>query len=1115
MNESLEIRDTSSCTSTFLSPTYSEKNRHSSPSIPLPDIHVPQHSRSERNPDSNSFHNSQVPQPKNPNPPDSPTPTPLKREHHTNIWSVPPEFIQRLESTIWPSHVSFVWGDHIYPVDYMVRVDDTRDVFRRTTLNESYILNPPYDPYYNKDGKIISLEDHILHLMACSRKSFRPTILVLPLRPTSRWFRFLQSQPDVIIVTLKKRLSFLRGRERSSRGLAPFLSILVFIGAKGHSITVKNDTSKWRFPSKWVQSVKWTYLPTFPFPSSSLRNVFSSWKDFVARSIQLTTERKKQTKRLDLPNFEPVIHGVTHDLFLLCSPERSAFDVLREHADLCTPEPFITLGARDVEPFRLRHIHVKTSTTPHRCHHCNENSHDTSECWRSFHQNTTDIKSPRMRWLITRVLNTKNTLNWSPPPLPRVNGQNLLLLSLPSFLQKAENTRCRLLQECPFDLRGMCDSQFSRLPFRVHVWLTAGLPRAMAQQLLTGFVPRWRGKIPPRFLVQRSTTLKKANLTLQEQDLKHEVANRIIRIPATEVHKFVHNTCPRFPIWQEQFDKTQKLRVIFDARYINEHLPRRHMTLPSLWKIKQEFRGWIFSMDLTKAYAQVPMSFQDRKYFAAQFGTDEDYFLYQWWPFGVCSSPSICQTLFSTVVRLIRRITGWFVILYLDDFLLRISTRNDISREEAMQRVEFVLSIFEALGLFINAKSQLIPAKEILWLGAYVNTDRHDFYGTEVKFEKFAALVMTLVNKKEVPINELQELLGLFNFLNRSSKARFLCRPLELTINTALVDFGEPLTSERDFKRFGRYVTTLPPYLNDLMKFWGSDLIDGLGPPTHLPGFESHLLDVSDASEQLGGFFVFSPLDTLPQRTLLDTNQLVPDIDVTLCESEHFLTLPREVRVTRLHSAMLKPSSFIRELYVVMKTVQHARRVHAISNEHSRICIHILTDNQGLARAFPHIKTKSPWELAVISQTLWELPSKWHIQLHWHPRDSPLATRADTLSKIGDLRITKAGLNHIHHIIKEPLHISMSHGTLVLTHDGWARSRYQTRQLFLIHPLLLPCEQVRILQSLQRFSTSGFVLVSHLPAGLTSPHFLFTQSPHVQCSYETQQKVPRCQCIKR
>ena len=63
------------------------------------------------------------------------------------------------------------------------------------------------------------------------------------------------------------------------------------------------------------------------------------------------------------------------------------------------------------------------------------------------------------------------------------------------------------------------------------------------------------------------------------------------------------------------------------------------------------------------------------------------------------------------VVRWIRETTGWFLLVYLDDLLFPVATKDAIDPQEFARRAEFVRAVFEALGLSINTKSCLVPSK--------------------------------------------------------------------------------------------------------------------------------------------------------------------------------------------------------------------------------------------------------------------------------------------------------------------------------------------------------------------------------------------------------------------
>ena len=119
------------------------------------------------------------------------------------------------------------------------------------------------------------------------------------------------------------------------------------------------------------------------------------------------------------------------------------------------------------------------------------------------------------------------------------------------------------------------------------------------------------------------------------------------------------------------------------------------------------------------------------------------------------SPRSAKRSLVSLAVQWIRRVTGWLVLVYLDDFLLRIVTEDDVETTELALRVEFVRAVFEFLGLIDNAKSCLMPTKELKWLGWHPNSEFPRVFGSGPKLFKFKSLALRLANQQQATIHDL------------------------------------------------------------------------------------------------------------------------------------------------------------------------------------------------------------------------------------------------------------------------------------------------------------------------------------------------------------------------
>ena len=226
-------------------------------------------------------------------------------------------------------------------------------------------------------------------------------------------------------------------------------------------------------------------------------------------------------------------------------------------------------------------------------------------------------------------------------------GQYLNQVLFPALIDRGKEVWSRIHPPGSPDLAGMFDGQFSQLPQHAYMWLVIGAPKNVVSQLLTGFTPQWIVGTPPeRILVRSRRQLPAATLAdLRTRDGEHEAAGRITWIPSSHQHSYVFSGAARFPIYQLQDDLSEKLRVIFNARILNFRLPARKFSLPTVRSLANDLKGWFISIDLSKAYFQIPMDWQSRKYFSAFFADQEEAFVFNSWPFGVSSAPSLCTFL--------------------------------------------------------------------------------------------------------------------------------------------------------------------------------------------------------------------------------------------------------------------------------------------------------------------------------------------------------------------------------------------------------------------------------------------------------------------------------------
>ena len=130
-------------------------------------------------------------------------------------------------------------GESFYPPDY--KKNDSRNIFLKKKLGDSYLFNPPYDQKI-EDEEFKGLDKHIAHIRDLALKEGKIQVLILPLRKKEGWYNFLGNDVYSSLIILRNNLSFLRGTKKEIIGVANFQSILVFIGLNFQTTHVLNNT---------------------------------------------------------------------------------------------------------------------------------------------------------------------------------------------------------------------------------------------------------------------------------------------------------------------------------------------------------------------------------------------------------------------------------------------------------------------------------------------------------------------------------------------------------------------------------------------------------------------------------------------------------------------------------------------------------------------------------------------------------------------------------------------------------------------------------------------------------------------------------------------------------
>ena len=141
----------------------------------------------------------------------------------------------------------------------------------------------------------------------------------------------------------------------------------------------------------------------------------------------------------------------------------------------------------------------------------------------------------------------------------------------------------------------------------------------------------------------------------------------------------------------------------------------------------------------------------------------------------------------------------------------------------------------------------------------------------------------------------------------------------------------------------------------------------------------------------------------------------------------------------------------------------------------------VLTDNQGLATSFVHIKPRTPALFHEVAQFRDKVPSYVTVEVTWQPRNTPLAQLADQLSKVGRMFVTTQGTSFLRSLVPHVPPVLIDPRRLLLVSRHWISRFHNSPQLFLIHPCTFVPEIRSMFSLFQEFQAQGLVISPFVP----------------------------------
>jgi hypothetical protein len=140
-----------------------------------------------------------------------------------------------------------------------------------------------------------------------------------------------------------------------------------------------------------------------------------------------------------------------------------------------------------------------------------------------------------------------------------------------------------------------------------------------------------------------------------------------------------------------------KLRLIWDGRHVNAHLPKVPFRMETLQREGRTlFRGseWGGTADISSAYHHIPMHEDSTRFLG--FEWEGQHYFFAVLPFGLSTAPWVFTTVMSNCVRFLR-LKGVRLMVFLDDLIFANPTAR-----EALGAAQLMLHILPRFGWLIH-----------------------------------------------------------------------------------------------------------------------------------------------------------------------------------------------------------------------------------------------------------------------------------------------------------------------------------------------------------------------------------------------------------------------------
>lgn len=308
-----------------------------------------------------------------------------------------------------------------------------------------------------------------------------------------------------------------------------------------------------------------------------------------------------------------------------------------------------------------------------------------------------------------------------------------------------------------------------------------------------------------------------------------------------------------------------KLRLIFDARYVNDFLAEWKFKMETLQKEGRHiFAGMRFGsiLDISSAFHHVQMHHGSWRYLGFKFRGQ--YYHWRSLPFGLKTAPVVFSKVVQPIVGLWRR-RGYRVLQYLDDF-----PNAAWDKASAKAQVQAMLEDMENYGFLVRAEKCLgveDPLSTFGALGFIIDLEAQEFRVDMSKLRAVAEIARSLLSDKtgRVLVRRIASIVGLIVSMTLAigAAARIRTRAMLRNLQERLRVGEDP----RDKSAWRRHVTLLPAARVEL-HWWAENALSfgnkGMPIASLHPTFVCDALLASDASATgFGGWMTVGCEETM------------------------------------------------------------------------------------------------------------------------------------------------------------------------------------------------------------------------------------------------------------